>query len=398
MHDFAISVTFTDQLLHFVLEAVRVSENCDSWPESRASYEAAADGSLAGDPIKPPVLTEREGLPPSYRMRADRHYVDQLAGASAGQPVRMIATGQIDAPGPAPDGEIRPLIESIRALGIVHPLLVRRQHSRYALIAGRKRLIAARTLRLAAVPCLVHEVAEADAAALAAADDLRVGVPQRDPDLPSGPAAARRLIAAHLRTVGRCAEMAVDGVAGLHRTGLDLMRAHAWRADRLIAALELIAHATFPSQRQRAFATTIDEVIDGFGPELRLSGVTIRAEIGDVAMTGLHEAELAIGLAGAFIATLPLVEHGDRPALLVRAANTASGSVVVQVIQSDASVSERLIADFFADDPSTDRPGGYAAAIGALAAKALAERHGGDATIELVDHGSRLTLVLMRRS
>lgn len=117
----------------------------------------------------------REGLPREYRMRADRHYVDQLASSSSGQPVRMIPVTALDGADafPPSSGTLRQLIESIRRHGIVHPLLVRRQDARYAVIAGRKRLAAAATLRLAAVPCLVHDVTEAEATVLAEADNLR---------------------------------------------------------------------------------------------------------------------------------------------------------------------------------------------------------------------------------
>ena len=44
-----------------------------------------------------------------------------------------------------------------------------------------------------------------------------------------------------------------------------------------------------------------------------------------------------------------------------------------------------------------DRPGGYAAMLGALVVKAVAGHHGGDATFESIDHGSRLTMLVMRR-
>src|SRR5882757_5571151 len=41
-------------------------------------------------------LQEREGLPSNYRMRADRHYVDQLAAPATGQPVRMLPIAQVE--------------------------------------------------------------------------------------------------------------------------------------------------------------------------------------------------------------------------------------------------------------------------------------------------------------
>src|SRR5262249_40770446 len=61
---------------------------------------------------------------------------------------------------------------SIREHGIVHPLLVRSRDKRFSVVAGRRRLAAARILRLPAVPCLVHDLDDRQAAALASADNL----------------------------------------------------------------------------------------------------------------------------------------------------------------------------------------------------------------------------------
>jgi hypothetical protein len=77
---------------------------------------------------------EREGLPRGYRMRADKHYVDLMGAHSTDQPVRMVPIGQIDADAAIPTADLRLLIESIRSYGIVHPLLVRRQTGRYAIV------------------------------------------------------------------------------------------------------------------------------------------------------------------------------------------------------------------------------------------------------------------------
>src|SRR5215813_3366256 len=61
------------------------------------------------------AVHEREGLPANYRMRADRHYVDQLAAPAAGQPVRMLPIAQVDIESPKPQADLRALIESVRA-------------------------------------------------------------------------------------------------------------------------------------------------------------------------------------------------------------------------------------------------------------------------------------------
>src|SRR5256885_16709036 len=53
-------------------------------PEARVSDSREQ---AFGEPTESTVT--REGLPRHYRMRADRHYVDQLDTVSTGQPVRM---------------------------------------------------------------------------------------------------------------------------------------------------------------------------------------------------------------------------------------------------------------------------------------------------------------------
>ena len=376
-----------------------MSEQWDSGAESGATSLDAAAGKdrMPIDAVE--IVGEREGLPQNYRMRADRHYVDQLAAPAAAQPVRMVPIAQIECPPLGAQVDLRPLIESVRAHGIVHPLIVRRQHGKYGVVAGRKRLMAAQNLRLATVPCLVHELNDSEAAAVRAADDLAIGH-ERDQERPSpGLGAAHGLIAAHLSKIRGCADMSADGIAGLNRPAFELLRAHAWRASQLAAALNLITNAPFPPHRERSLAAIVDDVIGGFAAETSLSGVALRAEIpGGLSASGLDEGQLSAGLAGALLATLPLVGNAVRPTVIVRASTTDAAGVSLDVIQQDAAVSLRLAAGFFDDDPSTDRAGGYAAALGAIAAKAAAEKHGGRATFEALDHGSRLTIVVTRRS
>ncbi len=345
------------------------------------------------------LATDREGLPRGYHMRADRHYVEQLASPSAALPVRMVPVSQIDSDGTLSRNDLRPLVESVRLYGIVHPLLVRRQDSRYAVVAGRKRLAVAQTLGLPAVPCFVHDMDEAQAAALEAADNLSVGVLAREEPTWPHAFAVQQMVADHLTTIRACADMVARGVPAMNRSMLELIRAHSWRAARLVDALDLIANAPASPGRDRALPTIVDEVIDGFGPESRLNGITIRAHVReDLSSSGLNDRELLAGLSGALLATLPLVEQAVRPTVVVRASNAGPGTVVLEVIQSDVPVTKRFASQFFEDEAATDRPGGYAAAAGALAAKAVAERHGGEANFEAVPNGCRLAIVLVRRS
>jgi hypothetical protein len=340
-------------------------------------------------------------------MRADRHYVDQLAAPAAGQPVRMLPIAQVDIDAPRPQTDLRPLIESVRVHGIVQPLLVRRRDARFVVVAGRKRLIAAQMLRLQTVPCLVHELTDVEAEALASADNLTIGqavqAEQGTPDF----AIVRRLIATHVATIRGCADIggAVVRDAGLlNRSALDLLKAHAWRAAQLLAAADALSGSGtssggYASLAERALATIVDEAIDGFAAEARLGGFVVRPDIREaLSSSGLNHRQLLTGLIGALTATLPLVEQAARPSVTIKASGTGATGVLFEVIQTDAAVDPRLAKQFFRDDSSIDRPGGYAATLGALVVKAVAEQHGGDATFELLDHGSRLTMLVLRRS
>lgn len=372
-----------------------MSEDSNPWVERPSSIEAFA----AGDHIAPealaPVLA-REGLPRGYRMRADSHYVDQLSAASAGQPVRLIPVAHIDDDGDqSSPSELRPLIESVRLHGIVHPLLVRRQHSRYAIVAGRKRLAAARTLTLDTVPCLVHEIGDAEAAAMAAADNLSVATKDRRNADTAERDDVHRLVADHCARIGACGDLLPANVSGLDRPAVDLIKAHAWRTARLIDALNLVSNGLFEG-RARALPMLIEEVIEGFAPESRLTGIVMRSEaVERLPVMAINGGELIAGLAGALLATLPLVERANRPTITVRASTTDRGALALDVIQTDAPVPPRLPDHFFDEHPPVDRPGGDVAALGAKAAQALARRYGGTAAFTAAETGSCLSMLLI---
>ena len=54
------------------------------------------------------------------------------------------------------------LVDSVRAMGIITPLLVTKHGPLYRLIAGARRLRAAKTVGLQAVPCVVMTADEED--------------------------------------------------------------------------------------------------------------------------------------------------------------------------------------------------------------------------------------------
>lgn len=82
------------------------------------------------------------------------------------------------------------LAASIRSCGILQPLTVRRAEESYELVAGERRLRAARIAGLREVPCLVAQVGEEDSALLALMENLQ----RRDLDCWEEAQAIARLI------------------------------------------------------------------------------------------------------------------------------------------------------------------------------------------------------------
>lgn len=71
------------------------------------------------------------------------------------------------------EGALEGLADSIRAHGIVQPLLVRRQGDRYELIAGERRWRAARLAGLSKVPVVVKEVPDQDLLEIALIENIQ---------------------------------------------------------------------------------------------------------------------------------------------------------------------------------------------------------------------------------
>jgi ParB family chromosome partitioning protein len=68
--------------------------------------------------------------------------------------------------------KLKELADSIRASGLVQPVLLRRADARYQLIAGERRWRAARQAGLTAIPAVVREIGDRDALELALTENL----------------------------------------------------------------------------------------------------------------------------------------------------------------------------------------------------------------------------------
>lgn len=71
------------------------------------------------------------------------------------------------------DTEITALAESIMQNGILQPLSVRKIGEKYELIAGERRLRAAKICELLYVPCIIHEMSDRNSAILALVENIQ---------------------------------------------------------------------------------------------------------------------------------------------------------------------------------------------------------------------------------
>jgi hypothetical protein len=254
---------------------------------------------------------EREGLPPSYRMRADAHYVDQLTARVAETPSRAAA-------------------------------LTPQQRAKDA---------------------------ETTAQTIAAITTIQA--------------------AAHLASE--------DGSPLVRRVALDLIRSAAWRASWQVRASAVLDQTHRWQFRPRLVGAVLSRVRDGFAADGRLRGVEVTMQVADWNATlDLDEEALVAAVAGAVIATSGVMEGIESPRVVVTARPMGESDLVIDVSQ-DAVTVDPADAERFFDASRPDRLGGRLAAIGASAARVVAQRHAGDAVlVSDAGRGSTVRLTLRR--
>ena len=118
----------------------------------------------------------KRGLPNTLRMRHDEHYVEALA-ASAGTPVGRIVPIELLDPNPGQPrqimGDLAELMASIAEKGIIEPLIVRQQGTRYQIIAGERRYHAAVQVGLREVPVVERDADDAEVMEIALIENLQ---------------------------------------------------------------------------------------------------------------------------------------------------------------------------------------------------------------------------------
>jgi hypothetical protein len=324
---------------------------------------------------------EREGLPAGYRMRADAHYVDQLTSRSADMPVRWIPLDDISGGGSFAVDELRVLVQSIVEHGIVQPLLVRQSGAQYRLIAGRKRLAAARSASLQRVPCLVHQVDDTQADALARADNLRVDVGGLSAVQGATPLVTNLIghVSEAVNSIESASTLLVDHQATMaQRVALDLVKAETWRAAWQLRAAAILENVYDWHYRVALLGPLLGRVREGFAAETRLSGIVLRLNLPDPNVAAeVDEESVVCATSGAILAMAGLVGKRDVPEVSVAVRASSGKALSIDVTQEVVAVAAPVVARFL--DPTwLDRPGGWPSAMGIAAARAVAEKHSGE--------------------
>jgi ParB-like chromosome segregation protein Spo0J len=361
----------------------------------------------------------REGLPAAFKMRRERHYVEQLMGDAPLRTVREIPVSDIDPP-EENAVDLAPLEQSIRDLGILQPLLVSKSGAgsglesgapdRFALIAGANRFRVAVQIGLRTVPCLVCETGSHTVEALREAATRRASLEAPTSELEassagenaqdafgsgaetearsSGLAAGLREVTERLSFVS--AVMPTLDVAGNDplrwNTLTDLMKVEMERARTIAAAIEWLSQTSTADRDLVEASTLVDAVIETVTPEARLEGVTLEISSSldgyslpvDRAMvvralTALTQAMVALSSAGSTV-RIECTGTTIRPAL------------IVAVTQEDREVSDSAAARFF-DAGFVDHPNGPAAALVLAGVAHVARLHGGRVHARSLDGG-----------
>ena len=325
----------------------------------------------------------REGLPDSFRMRHDAHYVEHLIRSPA-QSVRMIAVTDIDRHSalPSSGADVHTLAKSMKDVGVLQPLLVRPAGSRYQLIAGARRLQAAAVAGLRHVPCIVHDTDDATAEHLRGSANLRAeaaAAPARRETGVGGEVATE--LAESIEAASACLSLNAGDSRRTFtgRIAGDLAGIELERAGRVARALAIVADPPIASMREVALDGLVADVVEATARARRMVGVKMEGSLADADSRMRGDPRLlALALTGTADAILGRVTAPGLMRLFVR------GSSVSSTLAIELSIAPSLgavpAARFFdARDP--DHPWGAWSAVLLHAAARIAEAHGGRAEL-----------------
>lgn len=320
---------------------------------------------------------EREGLPSHYRMRHDAHYVDELFSEKRARQVIQIPTKDITVA--VDEGwNVEPLADSLAEFGVLQPLLVRRNRGHYELVAGAKRLAAAKAAGFTDVPCMLFDVDDDQAQRMREATNLGRGETDSGSDNTALLRAVFPILGQSLQTIRSSLQLLRDSSAGSRdQVANDLIRAETQRATRLAWAATLISYAPALHPTEFDADDVLEEVLNACAEERALSGLKLDKRIQPRCEVKADRMLFTAAVRGAVDTILPLARSSQTATLAVSLArHQPSRSIVLQVSQ-DALRPDDSVWNRWFDLRWRDRPGGLASGVGLLAAKRVIELHGG---------------------
>ena len=120
--------------------------------------------------------TKRSGLPDTFGMRHDTHFVEFISKKATAPLVRMISVESIE-PNPRQArselGNIDELMNSIKSKGVLEPIIVRPRGDKYEIIAGERRFIASKNVGHKEIPCIEMNVSDNEAMEISLIENLQ---------------------------------------------------------------------------------------------------------------------------------------------------------------------------------------------------------------------------------
>ena len=326
----------------------------------------------------------KEGLPVQYKMRHDAHYVDELLSAKAARQVIRVPVNQILKTSNK-ELNIRLLTDSIAKLGVLQPLIVRRRRSRYELVAGAKRLAAAKAAGLTEVPCWLYDVDDHQARQLQEATNLLGDASQAHESSDE-----RTLLKYVLPILGRSFQTVHSCLRQLNESGdsvgareaVDTTRAEAQRAICLTWGAMLISSTPHLIPSDFDAAVVLEEVFHLHDLEPNLTNTSLVKSVEGQCSLRTDRRLVFVAIRGAVDAILAIARrHHDATVAVSLTRGKPLGQVVLQVSQDVQRPPDSVWNRWF-DLHWRERPGGIVAGVGLLAAKRVTELVGGHLSIE----------------
>jgi hypothetical protein len=343
---------------------------------------------------------QREGLPRGFRMRHDAHFVDQLESTAPGAVLRMLPLGGLDAPAQDQGPQIEALATSIRRVGLVEPLVVRRRAGRYEVIAGAKRLSAARLAQLDHVPCIVRDDLEKDAVeAWNAPSPAGPSIDDRAHG-PFSPTARERALDETIGALGaarNAIELTWPRPRDLRsRTALDLLRAELVTARQTLTAMRVLSAMPLVRRTKEQPRGLVESAIAAVSPILRLLGAQVSiAAADDLPSISVMPPLATFALEACLHTVLTLAGDVNEPSITITVERSHSDSTAVSFRMRlehgwlPAETAKRL-----ADLEWGQHPGGVTMALVTAAAESVARAHGGGLDVVTDYEGFSIALTI----